>query len=779
MDTPYQGLTSGEVQKKLISVGQNIIPEKKKSFAKKLFGLLVSPIALMLVLVAVLSLAMGQVTNFWIIAVLYSINLGISFWHEHKADKAIENLRKNLSVVVWVLRDAEWKHVSSTLLVPGDVIRLDVGAIVPADITLLEALNVTVNEAALTGESLPREKNLGDTMYSGSFLVAGRAIARVENTGAHTYFGKTMALVDDTRQKSSLEKDILSISRFLGIVSVITVFVVSIIFLVRGAPFLEILTLSVGIIIAGIPVELPTIMSLILSVGVFELAKKGIVVRRLSSLEDMANVDLLLTDKTGTLTSNQIKVEQIVTFGSYATNEVLAFAVSAIDEVGRGSIEEAIFEKTKELNVVPYQKTEFIPADSERKRSTATIEKAGHPLTVSLGAPQVIEGLCAFVSTETDRYTHAVAEAARLGLRTLAVSVNLQGKGENGMEAVGLILLSDTVHPNSKSVIKFMYDNGITVKMLTGDNQEISARVASMLGLRGEIKHREDMGDTLSTDMLESAAGFSEILPEDKYRLVMAFREHHTVAVTGDGVNDIPAVKSAVVGIAVSNAVDALKSTADIVLLTEGIAVIKDAIIESRKIFVRLYNYSIYRISESFRIVVLVAVIGLFFNEYAVTPIQLIMLALLNDLPLVSLAFDNVKASGEPAKIHPKERLALSLLFGMVGIVNSLIMLWIAQKVFNLDWEHIQTLFFLKLVISGHMLIYVAHTTERWYRFLPSKQVIYATTATQVVATGMVLGGVFFAPLPLSIVIFVWGWTLCWMQISELMKVLHARIVRK
>lgn len=779
MDTHYQGLTLDEVAKQLEIFGSNVLPEKKVSFFVKFFKWLLSPIALMLIAAATLSFFVDKIIDGWVILALFFINFGISFWHENKADEAIQALQKKLDLVVWVFRDKTWVQLSSKQLVPNDIIKLNVGAVIPADIILLEAYNITANESVLTGESLPNEKNIGDIIYSGSFLATGRAIGRVVATGGHTSFGKTVSFLDTTHKESTLEQDVLSISRFLGAISGIAVVVVSVSLFYNGSSFFEILRLDIGLIIAGIPIALPTVMSLILSVGVFELAKKGVVVRRLSSLEDLANVDLLLTDKTGTLTSSSINVEKVVPFNSYSNDDVLSFAISAVDNIGSGSIEEAVLRKAHELHLKRYEKKKFIPADSLRKRSTSVINIDGIDRAVSFGAPQVIQELCVFTDLGITQYEQEVAEAARLGYRTLTVAINQHGESESNMEIVGILLLSDTIYPNSKYVIEFLKNNGIDVKMLTGDSQGIGARVALELGLEGVVKRRDDINEQLLSGNFQSIAGFSEILPLDKYNIVSAERKNHVVAVTGDGVNDMPAIKGADVGIAVSNAVDALKEVADIVLFDQGLTIIRDALIEARKIFVRLYNYSVYRISESFRIILLMAIFGLFFGQYALTPVELILLALLNDVPIISMAFDRVKVPEKPSKINRRERFMLSTFFGLAGLANSLLAFWIARSIWHLDWAHIQSLFFLKLVVSGHMLIYVAHTNERWYRFLPSKQVIIATILTQIIATIMVLIGVLVERLPLSIVAFVWIWTFGWMQVSELMKILQQKIIKR
>jgi len=319
------------------------------------------------------------------------------------------------------------------------------------------------------------------------------------------------------------------------------------------------------------------------------------------------------------------------------------------------------------------------------------------------------------------------------------------------MTLCGLFVFSDPLRKNSKKVIAFMKQNGIMVKMLTGDNKLIGERVAKEIGLS-----KEDV--------------YSEVLPKDKLDIVLRYKKDNIVAVTGDGINDLPAVKSAHVGIAVNNAVSALKSSADIVLLGDGISVIKDAVIEARKIFTRLYSYSIYRISESFRIILTIVILVLIYKEYPLSPIHIILLAFLNDIPIISLAFNRVKSTSSPAKINIKKRFVLSSVLGLVGVVTSILFFIIAKNILNLPYDIISTLFFLKLTVSGHLLLYVAHTENLWFKFLPSKEVILSTLGTQLLATSLALFGIFMTEAPWELIAFVWIWSILWMQVSELAK---------
>jgi H+-transporting ATPase len=768
----FQGLTSDAAAAYQRAHGFNEIAEKRESLAHKLAKRAVSPISLMLFAAAGLSLAGGKAFDCAFILALLVINIAVTLVQERKADTAIAALNARVSTAVRTLRDGSWRQVPARELVPGDVFSLSAGDVVPADAELLAGNGASANEAALTGESLPKEKRDGDALYSGSFLAAGLATARVSAVGADTSFGRTLSRADAAPKKSALEHDILRISRFLSGMSIAAVAILTFALVLGHAPLLEVLRLDLSLVIAGIPVSLPAVMTLIIAYGVVALAKQGVVVRRLSSLEDLANVDLLLTDKTGTLTKNHIVVDEAKTYGGFDAEEARRLAATVAAEEPGQVINQALLALAA---AGAGKRVAYTPVDSMRKRSTLILEDGGRVRTLSLGAPQIVAGLAGLSGAAREAFDADVAAYARRGYRTLALAV-ADGREERGMTLAALFALSDELREDAAGVVRFLGENGIGVVMVTGDNRAIAAEIGRKLGIPGDrVTTRDELlargWDAVTDGTFRHTQAFAEILPEDKYELVRRAKATYVVASNGDGVNDLPAVKAASVGFAVSNAVDALKGAADIVLLSDGIGVMKDAFIEGRKIFERLYSYSLYRISESFRLIVTIVILGLATGTYPLTPLQLILIALLNDIPIISLATDRVRVANRPSRLAASRRLMQSLAYGAVGIVNSILLFAVATYWLRLPVPVVETLFFLKLTVSGHLLIYVAHTKERWWRSLPSRAVIAATSLTQALATLLALTG-FLMPAAVSwrLALLVWVWSFLFMQAGELVK---------
>lgn len=771
------GLSTVEARARLAKNGPNEVSEKRDGGLVRLLKALISPASLMLVAASGLSYFIHRTFDGSFILALLVLNIGMSLWHSHKADKALAALKAQLSVAAKVMRDGQWRTVPSRELVVGDVIECGVGSLVPADAQISSAVNLEINDAVLTGESLPKEKKEGDTAYSGSVVMTGTFTATVTAVGNNAFFGKIASSVKEGKRASLMERDILSISRFLIAASILAILVLTLFLKLTGQPLPDILLLDLSLLIAGIPVSLPTVMTLILSIGALALAERSALVRRLEALEDLANVTLLLTDKTGTLTENKISVERMKAYPPYGESDVLAYASAAASADAGSAINRAVIERGRGITGAPFSVVDAIPADSVRKRSTALLERDGMRYLVSFGLPSM---LATFADGVGELIARDTADAAKDGSRAIAVAVKKGAADvhdEKGMDLAGLLVLSDPLRADAAETISFLRDQGVETVMVTGDTKETAARIAATLGLKGQVLRPSDTDiSALTPDTIRHTAAFAEVLPEDKLAIVTRAQQVATVASTGDGVNDLPALRKADVGIAVKNAVDALKGTADIVLLDSGISVLEAALIEARKIFFRLYNYSVYRISESFRLVVTALVLGVLIKGFPLTPVQLILLAFLNDIPIITLAFDRVKRADRPADLAPRERYALGTTFGMVGVANSLLMYYVLTAVAHLPLPLVQTAFFLKLTVSGHMLIYVAHTKEYWWKYLPSPSIIMATSVTQIAATALAITGILVAPIPPVLALFVWAWAFFFMQVSEALKFLPNRL---
>ncbi len=780
--SPEKGLSSEEAKERIKRVGYNEIPEKKIHPVIKFLRYFWGPIPWMIEIAAILSAIIHHWEDFYIIVSLLMINAIVGFWQEHKAENILEYLKKKLSVTARVLRDGKWEVIPARELVPGDIIRLRLGDIVPADAKLIEGEYLMVDESVLTGESIPVEKKVGDVVYSGSLVKRGEMTAVVIATGLNTFFGKTVQLVQTARTVSKYQKLIVRIGNYLIMLTIILVAIMVLVELHRGMPILNLIRFALVLTVAAIPAALPAVLSITMAIGAYELAKRQAIVTKLVAIEELAGVDVLCADKTGTLTKNKLTTKDPVPIAEWAKPEdVILYAALASREEDKDPIDLAVLGALEKMGIkdkyAQYKQVSFTPFDPVIKRTEADIVGPdGKKFRVAKGAPQVIMNLCKVPEDLAEKIKKIVDEHAVHGYRMIAVGkTDEQGK----WQFVGLIPLFDPPREDSAETIKFLKENGIRVKMITGDHIAIAREIAKMLGIGTRIYTYDELAKASHADrerMIEEADGFAQVYPEHKYMIVDALQKFgHAVAMTGDGVNDAPALKKADVGIAVAGATDAARAAADIALLAPGISVIKDAIVTARKIFKRMYSYVVYRITETIRVLFFVTLAILVFNFYPITPVLIILLALLNDLPILTIAYDNVKIDNKPEKWNIPHILTLSTALGSMGVIETFLLLWIGIEIFHFSpvkqLAMIQTFIFLKLAVAGHLTIFVTRTRGPFWSIMPGKWLLISAIVTKGIATVVAIYGIGLAAgIPAWLAGFVWGYCIAWFFVEDATK---------
>ena len=649
------GLTQAEAQKRLTQYGPNEIEEKKTNELLKFLSYFWGPIPWMIEAAVILSAVARHWPDFGIILVLLLANAVVGFWEEHQAGNAIAALKATLAIKARVKRDGKWVTPAARELVPGDVIRVRMGDIVPADARLLEGDPIEVDQSALTGESLPATRKSGEAVFSGSIVRQGEIGALVYATGANTYFGKTAELVQGAQSVSHFQRAVLKIGNYLIILAVVLVATIIAFAIFRGDPILTTLQFALVLTVAAIPVAMPTVLSVTMAVGARLLAKKQAIVTRLVAIEELAGVDVLCADKTGTLTQNKLTLGDPFGVNKVPAEQVILNAALASRADNNDTIDLAVLGGLKNDQALKgYKITHFQPFDPVHKRTEATVTGTdGKAFKVTKGAPQVILALSANAGEVKPAVDKAVNEFAARGFRSLGVA---RAEGDGKWQLLGVLPLFDPPRDDAKATIATARQMGVKVKMVTGDALAIARETAKKLGMGTNILDASGLGDDKATRQrrrlaksIEKADGFAQVFPEHKFHIVDVLQKRgHIVGMTGDGVNDAPALKKADCGIAVSSATDAARAAAAIVLMTPGLSVIIDAIKESRRIFQRMNSYAIYRIAETLRVLLFMTLAILVFNFYPLTAVMIVMLALLNDGAILSIAYDNVHYKDQP-----------------------------------------------------------------------------------------------------------------------------------
>ncbi len=778
-----EGLSQSEAKRRLAQYGPNEIAEKRANPFLKFLSYFWGPIPWMIEAAVILSAVDRHWPDFFIILVLLFANALVGFWEEYKAANAIAALKAQLAIKARVKRDGKWSTTPARELVPGDLIHLRLGDIVPADARLLEGDPLEVDQSALTGESLPVERKGGEAVFSGSIIRQGEIDALVYGTGGNTYFGKTAQLVQEAHTVSHFQKAVLKIGNYLIILAAILVSVIIAVAIFRGDRLITTLQFALVLTVAAIPVAMPTVLSVTMAVGARLLAKKQAVVSKLVAIEELAGVDILCADKTGTLTQNKLSLGD--PFGNVPVEQVILAAALASRADNNDTIDLAVLEGLKNKEVLKqYQVTHFLPFDPVHKRTEATVKGAdGKEFKVTKGAPQVIMALAANAGQVKPAVDKAVEEFAARGFRSLGVA---RTDGEGKWQFLGVLPLFDPPRVDAKATIATARQMGVKIKMVTGDQLAIAKETAEKLGLGTNIFDAANLGDSKRRetkemdDSIEKADGFAQVFPEHKFHIVDVLQKMgHMVGMTGDGVNDAPALKKADCGIAVSDATDAARAAASIVLMQPGLSVIIDAIKESRKIFQRMNSYAIYRIAETLRVLIFMTLAILIFNFYPLTAVMIVMLALLNDGAILSIAYDNVHYKNEPESWNMRTVLGIATVLGLIGPIAAFGLFYLGDRVFLLDHKHLQPMMYLMLSVAGHLTIFLTRTRGPFWSIPPAPILWIAVLGTQIVATLIAVYGFLMPPLGWKWAGFVWGYALIWALLSDRLKLLAYSILEQ
>ncbi len=678
------GLTDLEVQARSNAIGRNEIPEKKQHpiirFGKKFWGLT----AWALEFTMLFSYLIGSYFDIYIIASLLLVNAAIGTAQEEKASNAVKSLGQRLQIGARVLRNGVWSSIQAKMLVPGDIVRVRAGDFVPADLIILEPAILEVDQSALTGESLPVSRSIGEPLYSGSIVRSCESNAVVAATGINTYFGQTSQLLQVARPRLHMEDITTGIVKWLVTMVGILIALMLAVTYIDGLSLLQVIPLALVLIVFAVPVTLPAMFTVSMAAGSMEMAKRGVLVTRLSASEDAASMNILCADKTGTITANRLSLAKAIPIGTFSENDVLLYGALASEEANQDPIDAAFIAASKQMNIdlKTYRKERFVPFNPGTRRTEAVVAVGEARITVMKGAVDTIMGLCGNQQLPTD-LGEEIAELASKGYRTLAVASSINGH----MDPCGIVALYDAPRPDSRELIKELADLGVSTKILTGDALPIAKEISGEVGLGSRVVNASDLRKALESEPKKALQiaiaqdGFAGVYPEDKYVIVKSLQAGGNITgMTGDGVNDAPSLRQAEVGIAVSNATDVAKGAASVVLTSEGLSNIVTLVKEGRKIYQRIVTWILNKIVKTFEVAVFTALAFLATGLYVVSALDIVLLLFVIDFVTLSLATDNVRWSRAPERWNVSALTKVSVFLGLLTVAELFVMFFAGIK---------------------------------------------------------------------------------------------------
>ena len=754
---PDTGLSQAEVDTRRKENGYNEVAEKKGhpvlTFLRKFWGIS----AWMLELIMVLSAVLQKYSDLIVVSALLVINAVVGFMQERRAAGVVDALRKRLQVNARVRRDSIWQVIPARELVPGDIVRVRPGDIIPADVKLLTGA-LTVDQSALTGESKDADKKPGEVLSSGSVVRQGEGNGVVMLTGAKTYFGRTTDLVQKARPKFHIDAVMAKVVRWLFLVVGVLLAMVVVMSLMRGTPLLEMIPLILILLMSAIPLSLPVMFTVSMAVGSKELAKRGVLVTRLSAAEDAATMDVLCVDKTGTITMNQLAVTAVIPLEHATESDVLFAGTFASHEANQDPIDLAFLAAAKDRHIFDGRPAvtpiSFVPFDAKTRRTEALVEQNGQRLKVMKGAVETVAQACGLQPPAIQALEARVSESATKGYRTLAVA---RGPETGALALVGLVTLYDPLRPDAKQLIADLHDLGVQVKMLTGDALAVASEIARGVGLpnirrMADLKTESAQAGNKAVDLFAGADGFAEVFPEDKYIVVKQLQAAgHVTGMTGDGVNDAPALRQAEVGIAVSTATDVAKGAASVVLTEPGLTNIVALVEQGRTIYQRILTYIINKISRTILKTAFVAIAFVATGKFVMSAFAMLLLVFITDFAKISLATDRVRASRKPETWNIGPLITVSVVLGALMVAEALLVLWIGWSRYGLATSDgsLYTYSFLTLLYFAAFSIVSARERRWFWATMPSKAVMAAVLAEVLVGTVLTCMGLpGLMPLP-------------------------------